>query len=116
MHGGGIIPSVRVESKPRERRGVRGGALASWRRHFRSIQATVQYQGALGWRNIANPFLGFRGALGQEKNDWNIDLLAIQPLQRDLFGWDEPFDDRWIYGVIPQYHDYVLERTLIHMR
>jgi hypothetical protein len=52
------------------------------------------------WRNTANTFLGFRGTLGQEANDWSTDLLAIQPLQRDLFGWDEPVDDRWIYGLI----------------
>ena len=52
------------------------------------------------WRNTANTFLGFRGALGQDANDWSTDLLAVQPLQRDLFGWDEPIDDRWIYGLI----------------
>lgn len=52
------------------------------------------------WRNTANTFLGFRGALGQDANDWSADLLAVQPLRRDLFGWDKPVDDRWIYGLI----------------
>ena len=52
------------------------------------------------WRNTANTFLGFRGALGQDANDWSVDLLAVQPLEREKYDWDDPVDGRWIYGVI----------------
>jgi hypothetical protein len=52
------------------------------------------------WRNTANTFLGFRGAVGQDANDWNIDLLAVQPLERDISEWDEPVDGQWVYGLI----------------
>jgi hypothetical protein len=52
------------------------------------------------WRNTANTFLGFRGALGQDANDWSLDLLAVQPLEREKHDWDDPVDGRWIYGLI----------------
>jgi len=52
------------------------------------------------WRNTANTFLGFRGAIGQDANDWSIDLLAVQPLDREKYAWDDPIKGQWIYGVI----------------
>jgi Alginate export len=52
------------------------------------------------WRNTANTFLGFRGAIGQETNDWQLDLLAVQPLEREKYRWDEPVEGRWVYGLI----------------
>ncbi len=52
------------------------------------------------WRNTANTFLGFRGAIGQDANDWQVDFLAVQPLERELFAWDEPVEGQTIYGVI----------------
>ena len=52
------------------------------------------------WRNTANTFLGFRGAIGQDSNDWSLDLLAVQPLEREKYRWDEPIDGRWVYGLI----------------
>ena len=52
------------------------------------------------WRNTANTFLGFRGAIGQDANDWQLDLLAVQPLERDKYEWDKPIDGRWVYGLI----------------
>ena len=52
------------------------------------------------WRNTTNTFLGFRGALGQEKNDWHIDLLAVQPLERLISQWDKPVEGQWVYGAI----------------
>jgi hypothetical protein len=52
------------------------------------------------WRNTANTFLGFRGAIGQDSNDWSLDLLAVQPLERKKYGWDEPIEGRWLYGLI----------------
>lgn len=52
------------------------------------------------WRNTANTFQGFHGTLGQEKNDWQIDLLAVQPLSRSKYEWDRPVERQWMYGVI----------------
>lgn len=52
------------------------------------------------WRNTANTFQGFHGSLGQEKNDWQVDLLAVQPLERNQYEWDKPVEKQWMYGVI----------------
>lgn len=52
------------------------------------------------WRNTANTFLGFRGAVGQEANDWQLDLLAVQPLERQQYEWDEPVEGQWVYALI----------------
>lgn len=61
------------------------------------------------WRNTANTFLGFRGAVGQDANDWNLDLLAVQPLERAISEWDQPVDGQWVYGLIGHWRrwDYV---------
>jgi len=52
------------------------------------------------WRNTANTFQGFHGQLGQESNDWQIDLLAVQPLNRSKYEWDRPVEQQWMYGLI----------------
>ena len=52
------------------------------------------------WRNTANTFQGFHGTLGQESNDWQIDLIAVQPLERLKYEWDEPVEQKWLYGAI----------------
>jgi len=52
------------------------------------------------WRNTANTFLGFQAAVGQEANDWSIDLLAVQPLQRLLYEWDRPVEGQWLWAAI----------------
>jgi len=52
------------------------------------------------WRNTANTSLGFQAALGQEVNDWHLDLLAVQPLQRLLYEWDRPVEGQWVWAAI----------------
>ncbi len=52
------------------------------------------------WRNTANTFQGFHASLGQESNDWQLDLLAVQPLDRLLDEPDEPAKQKWLYGAI----------------
>lgn len=52
------------------------------------------------WRNTANTFQGFHGSLGQESNDWQVDLLAVQPLQREKYEPDAPVKGLWLYGLI----------------
>jgi hypothetical protein len=44
--------------------------------------------------------VGFHGSLGQEKNDWQLDLLAVQPLLRRKYEWDEPVEGQWLFGAI----------------
>lgn len=56
--------------------------------------------GSNQWRNTTNTFQGFQAALGQEANDWQIDLLAVQPLERLLYEWDRPVDGLWLFAVI----------------
>ena len=52
------------------------------------------------WRNTANTFRGFHGILGQESNDWQLDLLAVQPLERLKYSPDKPVDGQWLFGAI----------------
>jgi hypothetical protein len=52
------------------------------------------------WRNTTNTFQGFRASLGQELNDWQLDLLAVQPLLRSKYEWDLPAQGQWLFGAI----------------
>ena len=52
------------------------------------------------WRNTANTFKGFISSVGQESNDWQVDFLAVQPLNRQKYAWDSPVPKQWVYGII----------------
>ncbi|MEP7370922.1 MAG: alginate export family protein [Nitrosospira sp.] len=52
------------------------------------------------WRNTTNTFEGFRINLGQEVNDWEVDLWAYQPVKRLLTAFDQRIENQWFYGVI----------------
>lgn len=52
------------------------------------------------WRNTTNTFQGFRAALGKESNDWQLDLLALQPLLRELTAVDRRNENQLLYGAI----------------
>ncbi|SFN61303.1 Alginate export [Nitrosospira briensis] len=52
------------------------------------------------WRNTTNTFEGFRLNLGQEVNDWELDLWAYQPVKRLLTDFDARIENQWFYGVI----------------
>ena len=52
------------------------------------------------WRNTTNNHEGFRLNLGQEANDWELDLWGVQPILRDLEAFDTRDDDVWFYGGI----------------
>ncbi len=52
------------------------------------------------WRNTANNFQGLRVTLGQERNDWQIELLAVQPLERLLSDQDRASAGETVYGVV----------------
>lgn len=42
------------------------------------------------WRNTTNNFDGLRLSLGQEANDWQLELLRLNPVVRQLTGVDKP--------------------------
>jgi hypothetical protein len=52
------------------------------------------------WRNTTNNFLGFRSSIGQDKNDWQIDLLALRPIIRLVEKFDKTDHDRDFWAVI----------------
>lgn len=52
------------------------------------------------WRNTTNNFRGVYAAVGAERNDFQLDLLALQPIMRDKYALDRPDTDQWFYGVI----------------
>ncbi len=72
---------------------VRGGRL--WFEYLdRRLIANNEF------RNTTNTFQGFRVKLGQQKNDWELDLLALQPIDRFKYQFDKPFEQQWFYGAI----------------
>jgi len=52
------------------------------------------------WRNTTNNFDGFRIILGQDTNDWQLDILAVQPVERRLRQPDHADEETWFYGAI----------------
>lgn len=52
------------------------------------------------WRNTTNNFQGFRAILGQQQNDWQLDILALQPVERLLVRLDRQDEQRWFWGAI----------------
>lgn len=52
------------------------------------------------WRNTTNSFQGFRGIIGEQDDPWQLDLLAVQPLERPLFELDRAVEQQWFYGAI----------------
>jgi hypothetical protein len=52
------------------------------------------------WRNTTGNFQGYRLLLGQESNDWNLDVLALHPVLLSMSGPDRPDASRRFYGVI----------------
>jgi hypothetical protein len=52
------------------------------------------------FRNTSNNFEGFRVKLGQLHNDWELDLLALQPVERLKYEFDRAFEDQWLYGAV----------------
>lgn len=52
------------------------------------------------WRNTTNNFVGFRGTVGQDKNDWQIDLLALRPVERFYDKFDRRDTTRYFLSAI----------------
>lgn len=52
------------------------------------------------WRNTTNAFQGIRATAGQQANDWQLDFLALKPMQRFGDRLDEVDHAQDLYGVI----------------
>ncbi|MCK4660902.1 MAG: alginate export family protein [Phycisphaerae bacterium] len=52
------------------------------------------------WRNTTNAFDGFRLRLGQPVADWQVDVFAVQPVERRMTARDHPDEERWLYGLV----------------
>lgn len=52
------------------------------------------------WRNTTNNFQGLRATIGQQSNDWQLDMLALKPVQRLTNSLDEVDHAQDFYGVI----------------
>jgi len=52
------------------------------------------------WRNTTNNFTGVKVSLGADKNDFALDLLALQPMTRLLTDFDTINTDVWFYGAV----------------
>jgi hypothetical protein len=55
------------------------------------------------WRNTTNNFSGLRANIGQKKNDWELELFAVKPVQRFTRENDETDDSQDFYGGIFNY-------------
>lgn len=51
------------------------------------------------WRNTINSFDGFRLRLGQASSDWEVNVIAVQPVERFTVKFDHGNDEQWFYGV-----------------
>jgi len=52
------------------------------------------------WRNTTNNFQGFRAILGEQRSDWQLDLLALKPVNRLVDEPDVAVHNQWFYGAI----------------
>lgn len=62
------------------------------------------------WRNTTNTFQGVRAQIGDKKNDWDLELLAVKPVQRFTTRIDEVDHAQDFYGAIfnwRRWSDYV---------
>ena len=52
------------------------------------------------WRNTTNTFQGFRVTLGKDQNNWSVDILGLQPLERLEYDVDKRIRNQFFGGVI----------------
>ena len=55
------------------------------------------------WRNTTNTFEGLRSNIGDKKNDWQLELFAVKPVQRFTNSIDKADDSQHFYGSIFNY-------------
>jgi hypothetical protein len=52
------------------------------------------------WRNTTNTFQGLRLTIGEDKNNWSLDFLALQPLDRIPEEQDRPVRNQFFGGLV----------------
>ncbi|OYV05989.1 MAG: hypothetical protein CFE26_08695 [Verrucomicrobiales bacterium VVV1] len=52
------------------------------------------------WRNTTNNFDGFRAVFGEQKDDFQIDIFAVQPVVRTPSSTDRANENIWFYGAV----------------
>jgi hypothetical protein len=52
------------------------------------------------WRNTTNTFQGVALTLGRDANDWRAEVLAVQPLDRKMYDFDQPNAGQWFFAGI----------------
>ena len=72
---------------------IRGGRLA-WEAVDRRLIARNE------WRNTTNTFQGVRANIGEKKNDWQLEVFAVQPVQRFTTQLDQVDHSQKFYGVV----------------
>ncbi|SDK37264.1 Alginate export [Methylophilus rhizosphaerae] len=72
---------------------IRGGRLA-WEELDRRLVARNE------WRNTTNTFQGIRANIGQQKNDWQLEAFAVQPVQRFANQLDQVDHAQHFYGIV----------------
>jgi hypothetical protein len=55
--------------------------------------------GRNGWRTTTNAFDGFRLQLGTPGDEWDVDIIALQPVERLMRRRDRADENRWLFGV-----------------
>jgi len=52
------------------------------------------------FRNTSNNFQGVRIHAGKQTGQWELDVLALQPIDRLMYEFDQTFDNLWFYGAV----------------
>lgn len=52
------------------------------------------------WRNTTNTFQGLHLDIGQEVNDWELEAIITQPLDRKKYDFDRINTGQWFYAII----------------
>lgn len=52
------------------------------------------------FRNTSNNFQGVRAHAGTQTQQFEVDVLALQPINRLLYEFDEEVDNLWFYGAV----------------
>jgi len=64
------------------------------------------------WRNTTNTFEGLRAIVGGPGDPWQLDLLAVHPVERLLRHFDRPDRARRLFGAIFEWRDWSRVVTL----
>lgn len=51
------------------------------------------------FNNVINSFDGFRVRLGDERKPWEVNVIAVSPVERNVNEFDERLNNIWMYGV-----------------